>query len=602
MPELQRTVRLTHGSLFSGIGGFDLGFERAGFKTIWQVEQEPFCRAVLKTRFPKAKLFSDVKEVGAENLKTVGCITAGVPCQDVSVAGKRAGLAGERTGLFYEFARILRELRPAWFVFENVPGLFSSNRGRDFAEVLRVLMVECGYGVCWRVLDSQFFGVAQRRRRLFIVGRFGKPCPAAVLFERESGAGNPAEGGKTGQDVAFALATSVRGTGDGHGNAWNSNYVARRLTQSTFKRHDEANIVAGPVKGASLSRRTVNSEEAASGFLVAATLRESDGHHGRSSPRGDGCDNLIAAPLSAGSSDKSHVPGRRREDDFNFVATINSGGNADGFRTEPGEHIVIQDVRGGTRDQTNRGHGIGIREGGPCDILGAVERHDIAYSLQRNERNTSQGPGNYVSARMSVRRLTPSECETLQGFPKGWTIPDGISKEANTAKALHPVRGKDGAQARTRRRFGEPVSLQQEKILRRELLGDVGEGAEQKSRCQAASRALPSSAGEAEDAMRDMRLKAECGPSSQRRESAEQSTREYSEPLPTMPHDGTRPKPDSGNRQRSEGCQDQGWPLLPKGLDSSRYRALGNAVTVAVAEWIARKIIQESGPRSQEPE
>lgn len=161
-----------------------MGFEQAGWKTLWQVENNPFCRAVLATRFPDAeRSVTDVRNAGSKNLAAVDCITAGVPCQDVSVAGKRAGLKGERTGLFFEFARILQELRPAWFVFENVPGLLSSNRGRDFAEVLRVLMVECGYGVCWRVLDSQFFGVAQRRRRVFIVGRFGEPCPAEVLFE-----------------------------------------------------------------------------------------------------------------------------------------------------------------------------------------------------------------------------------------------------------------------------------------------------------------------------------------------------------------------------------------------------------------------------------
>src|SRR5580704_10454757 len=110
-------------------------------------------------------------------LPWVDCICAGVPCQDVSVAGKRAGLAGNRTVLVYEFARILRELRPTWFVFENVPGLLSSNEGRDFAEVLRLFMVECGYGVQWRVLDSQFFGVAQRRERMLVVGYFGAPCP-----------------------------------------------------------------------------------------------------------------------------------------------------------------------------------------------------------------------------------------------------------------------------------------------------------------------------------------------------------------------------------------------------------------------------------------
>lgn len=152
---------------------------------------------------------------GYTYLPWVDCICAGVPCQDVSVAGKRAGLKGERTGLFYDFARILQELRPTWFVFENVPGLLSSNGGRDFAEVLRVLMVECGYGVQWRVLDSQFFGVAQERRRLFVVGRFGKPCPATILFEPNGVQGNTSPRREKGKDIAGTLGGGSRSGGFG---------------------------------------------------------------------------------------------------------------------------------------------------------------------------------------------------------------------------------------------------------------------------------------------------------------------------------------------------------------------------------------------------
>ncbi len=200
-----RVLDLSYGSLFSGIEGFGLGFERAGFQIKWQVEQDAFCNAILKTHWPAVQRFADVRNVGAHNLQPVDCITAGVPCQDVSVAGRRKGLAGKRTGLFYEFARILSELRPAWFVFENVPGLFSSNKGRDFAEVLRVLMVECGYGVSWRVFDSRYFNVAQRRERVFIVGSLGKPCPAEILFESESGAGNTAASGEAREDIAVPL-------------------------------------------------------------------------------------------------------------------------------------------------------------------------------------------------------------------------------------------------------------------------------------------------------------------------------------------------------------------------------------------------------------
>src|SRR6266404_6555094 len=209
-----RVLDLSYGSLFSGIEGFGLGFERAGFQIKWQVEQDAFCNAILKTHWPAVQRFADVRNVGAHNLQPVDCITEGVPCQDVSVAGRRKGLAGKRTGLFYEFARILSELRPAWFVFENVPGLFSSNKGRDFAEVLRVLMVECGYGVSWRVFDSRYFNVAQRRERVFIVGSLGKPCPAEILFESESGAGNTAASGEAREDIAVPLTSGSGVTGN----------------------------------------------------------------------------------------------------------------------------------------------------------------------------------------------------------------------------------------------------------------------------------------------------------------------------------------------------------------------------------------------------
>ena len=246
---------MTLGSLFSGIDGFGLGFERAGFNLIWQVERDKFCRRVLRSHWPTVHRFADVRKVGAHNLKPVDCITAGVPCQDVSVAGKRAGLAGKRTGLFFEFARILRELRPAWFVFENVPGLLSSNGGRDFAEVLRVLMVECGYGVSWRVLDSRYFGVAQRRRRVFIVGCLGKPCPASILFDSASGERDFAPRRKERARVATPLThgSGVTGNAPGRRREADENIVAaciqHRIGKGGFTDPVNDNIIAATLLG-----------------------------------------------------------------------------------------------------------------------------------------------------------------------------------------------------------------------------------------------------------------------------------------------------------------------------------------------------------------
>jgi len=176
-------------SLFTGIGGFDLGFERAGMQCVAQVEFDKRAREVLRKHWPDVALHEDVRNVGKHNLPTVDLVCGGFPCQDLSVAGKRKGLDGERSGLWFEFHRIIGELKPGWVVIENVPGLLTSNRGRDFAVILDGL-VKCGYRVAWRVLDAQYFGLAQRRKRVFIVASLGNGRAAEVLFERESGNGN----------------------------------------------------------------------------------------------------------------------------------------------------------------------------------------------------------------------------------------------------------------------------------------------------------------------------------------------------------------------------------------------------------------------------
>ncbi|KAA5926542.1 DNA cytosine methyltransferase [Achromobacter xylosoxidans] len=172
----------TVGSLFAGIGGFDLGFERAGFRTAWQVEINPIARAVLADRFPHARQFEDVCAVGAAQLECVDVVIGGFPCQDVSSMGKRRGLAGARTGLFFEAIRIIDELRPEWVVLENVTGLLSSHDGRDFQAVVQTL-AERGYLGCWRVLNAQYFGVPTKRRRVFVVARLGKQPPIELLAD-----------------------------------------------------------------------------------------------------------------------------------------------------------------------------------------------------------------------------------------------------------------------------------------------------------------------------------------------------------------------------------------------------------------------------------
>ncbi len=219
-------------SLFSGIGGFDLGFDRAGMECAGQVEYDAAARSVLKRHWQDVPRMNDVREVQGYEFGTVNLICGGFPCQDVSVAGRRAGLAGERSGLWFEFHRIIDAAKPRTVVIENVPGLLSSNGGRDFAAILRGL-VECGYGVAWRILDAQYFGVPQRRRRVFIVGSLGDGRAAEILFERESGGGDIAPGRGARPELARDVAASLVASGGGD-RGWKSDPVSDNIICTTF--------------------------------------------------------------------------------------------------------------------------------------------------------------------------------------------------------------------------------------------------------------------------------------------------------------------------------------------------------------------------------
>jgi len=167
------------GSLFAGVGGFDLGFEAAGMECCFQVEWDPHCQQVLAYHWPDVPRWSDVSDVKGAELPPVDVITFGSPCQDLSVAGKRAGLDGGRSNLFFEATRIIKEMRdgtdgifPRVAVWENVPGAFSSNEGHDFGSVLDGLAESGALGIEWAVLDARWFGVPQRRRRIFVIAEF----------------------------------------------------------------------------------------------------------------------------------------------------------------------------------------------------------------------------------------------------------------------------------------------------------------------------------------------------------------------------------------------------------------------------------------------
>ena len=386
------------GSLFAGIGGFDLGFERAGMESVSQSEIDKHCLGVLYNHWPGVMKVEDVRDVSRGTVGAVDLVCGGFPCQDVSVAGKREGLAGERSGFWFEFHRILAELGPRWVVVENVTGLLSSNGGRDFATILRGL-VELGYGVCWRVLDAQYLGLAQRRKRVFIVGHLGDGRAAQVLFESEGGCWNPPPSREEGQGVA---GDAIQGI-----DVRNSRGQPDRIsgTLQAKKTGGFSLNYINPIAFdycAQGSERTFIHRKNGIAQMIAGRPDAIAFDRSRSSVSGD-----ISAPLRACGGQAEGVNDGKA--DVQCVAF--APGN---LCRRAGENPSTDDI--GT--------------------LGAEKQGDmfphIAFNWQSggdvrldcNEYRTGALHANQTPAaltRYGVRRLTPTECERLQGFPDGWT-------------------------------------------------------------------------------------------------------------------------------------------------------------------------------------
>jgi len=234
--------KLTLGSLFDGSGGFTLGAVLSGIMPLWASEIEPFPIRVTTKRLPEVTHLGDVYKINGANVPAVDIITAGFCCQDLSVAGKRAGLRGERSSIFHQITRIIREMRdatqgvyPKIAVLENVPGMYSSNRGRDFLEILNELIkikdptvsipmpekakwtnsgeiVGDDYSLAWRTLDAQFWGVAQRRRRCYLVIDFAGLRSREILFDETRLCGNPPQSCFERETTAGSVIESTRGS------------------------------------------------------------------------------------------------------------------------------------------------------------------------------------------------------------------------------------------------------------------------------------------------------------------------------------------------------------------------------------------------------
>lgn len=361
------------GSLFDGLGGWQIAAVKAGIQPVWSSEIEPFPIKVTDKHFPKTKQLGDITLIDGAKIEPVDIITFGSPCQDLSVAGKREGLDGERSGLFRRAVDIVRQMRnatdgkyPRFIVWENVPGAFSSNKGADFRTVLEEIteteipiptsgrwatagMVRSNKcEVAWRVLDAQYWGVPQRRKRIFLVADFGGQCAAEILFKPESVSGYPAAGRSKRESPT--------------GNAQNS-------PGATVTAIDHAITTGGNCT--------------AQGPCVKEngpmwTLKASGAHA------------VCAICLNDQGGQSINV-------DYNVSPTLRSESH--------GDH--------------------------PCVVS------DPVYSMGHDERSASFTPNKtdpltasyykqpvIANVGYKVRRLTPTECERLQGLPDGYTLID----------------------------------------------------------------------------------------------------------------------------------------------------------------------------------
>ncbi|MCD8197528.1 MAG: DNA cytosine methyltransferase [Lachnospiraceae bacterium] len=428
---------MTMGSLFDGIGGFPLAAVHNGIVPVWASEIEEFPMQVTKKHFPEMLHVGDITKLDGAKLPPVDVICGGSPCQDLSVAGKRQGLSGERSGLFMDQVRIVKEMRktdggrripdhavrPRYLVWENVPGAFSSAGGEDFRavieEIVRIKDCSCHvprpdagrwgsagaailgdqFSLAWRVLDAQFWGVAQRRRRIFLVADFGGLTTCQILFKQESLPGNPAKIEGAGQGAAESV---EEGAGDPGGDEAR---VSGNNQPVLFENHGIDARYTGPHEVApTMSARygtggnnvPLVTEEPES-YCIAGNIIDREVKNGGN---GLGCQPDISYTLTG--MDRHAVYSRQRSDLFlaNEVTATQSA-----RQHKDATDLVCQPYQ---------------------DMVGTLVNAD--HKGINNQYVDADKC--VVEARNLIRRLTPLECERLQGFPDGWTDIPGVSDSA----------------------------------------------------------------------------------------------------------------------------------------------------------------------------
>ena len=336
---------MKYGSVCSGIEAATTAWHHMGWEPSFFSEIDAFPRAVLEHHYPEVPLHGDFTTIQDGDYEPINLLVGGTPCQSFSVAGLRKGLDDPRGNLMLGFGALAKRLRPAWLVWENVPGVLSANGGRDFGTFLGML-AELGYGFAYRVLDAQFFGVAQRRKRVFVVGYLGDWRPAAaVLFERESLSGNPAPSREAQQEVTGTLSSRTSGGG---GMGTDFECAGGLQPVNTYQN------VSHCLNAGGMGRIDYETES----FVVHGTQDPCTGSQAFALGRNNGAENAVCVT--------------------------------------------------GQVAHTLRGEGFDASE----------------YGTGRGTPTISQG--------MAVRRLTPIECERLQGFPDSFTQVPYRNKTAKT--------------------------------------------------------------------------------------------------------------------------------------------------------------------------
>lgn len=458
-------MTLSFVSLFAGIGGFDRGFHMAGFEPRGMCEIDPHAQSVLRRHWPNVPLHDDVTTLTVDTFGPADVVTFGSPCQDLSVAGKRAGLDGERSGLFLEAVRYIRDMlretngrSPRFAVWENVPGAYSSNGGRDFAAVLQALVggevrrpangwanagVAFGPLGCaeWRTLDSQHFGVAQRRRRVFVVYRPGGERAGEVLLEPAGVPGHPPKGRAPGQGITGALTGGAGSSSAGNpdDNRAQAGFLIPEVMptmraggandtpskgQVSGDMRDEYIV---PVLGIS---QELDAEEELLGTLkrdsptgggsrpmvaVAPTVTASWGHHGHSSPRGDGTDPIVPVAIAPTGTHPT-------------LNAAHGGKDAGPAGLVPVAFALRGREDGATPEVSGDRSRDMVAYAATDYSTGSFAQTEHAGPLTATEDRTRAGiitnPVTYA-----VRRLTPRECERLQAFPDDHTRYDHHGRE-----------------------------------------------------------------------------------------------------------------------------------------------------------------------------